>query len=122
MQNENQNSKSKSKILKKLLPAIQKNVLLRNYTTFKIDGSAKYFFAAKTKEEIIKAIKWAKENNLPFFILGGGSNLLVSDKGYEGLVINFQFTIFNFQTIFNSKISKIKNFSVGSRYSRRRKN
>ena len=43
----------------------------------------------KTKENLIKAITVAKKLRLPFFILGGGSNLLVSDKGYKGLVIKF---------------------------------
>lgn len=66
---------------------IKKNVALAEYTTFKIGGPAKYFFAAKNKNEVIKAIEWAKNKNLPFFILGGGSNLLVSDRGYNGLVI-----------------------------------
>jgi len=73
--------------IEKLLPGVKKNILLKNYTTFRIGGRAKYFFIAKTKEKIIKAVKWAKENNLSFFILGEGSNLLVSDKGYKGLVI-----------------------------------
>jgi len=80
-----------------LLKGIQKNVPLAFHTTFKIGGPAKYFYTAKTKEDLIKAIKVAKKINLPFFILGGGSNLLISDKGFEGMVINFQFSIFNFQ-------------------------
>ena len=67
----------------------RKNVPLKNYTTFKIGGPAKYFFVAKRKEELIEAIKLAKKLELPFFILGGGSNLLVSDKGFDGLVIKF---------------------------------
>jgi len=66
---------------------LQNNVQLKNYTTFRIGGPAKYFIEAKNKKEIIEALKWAKNNNLPFFILGGGSNLLVSDKGYNGVVI-----------------------------------
>lgn len=66
---------------------IQEGVLLANHTTFRIGGPAKYFFEAETKEDLIKTIGWARKNNLPFFILGGGSNLLVSDKGFEGLVI-----------------------------------
>ena len=74
----------------------QKNVLLKNYTTFKIGGPAKYFFTAKTKPGLVEAVQAAKKLGLPFFILGGGSNILVSDKGYQGLVINFQFSIFNF--------------------------
>ena len=78
-------------------PGIKKNILLKNCTTFKIGGKAKYFFIAKTQKDLISAVKTAKKNNLPFFILGQGSNLLVSDRGYNGLVINFQFSIFNFQ-------------------------
>jgi len=67
----------------------KRNVLLKDYTTFKIGGPAKYFYIAKTKTELIEAIKKAKKIKLPFFILGGGSNLLVSDKGFNGLVIKF---------------------------------
>jgi len=80
-----------------MLKNLQKNVLLKNYTSFKIGGQAKYFLKINTNEKLIEAIKWAKKHKLPFFILGGGSNLLVADEGYEGLVINFQFSIFNFQ-------------------------
>lgn len=69
---------------------IRKNVLLKNHTTFKIGGPAEYFFRAKTKKEIMKAVKWAKEKKLPFFILGNGSNVLFSDNGFKGLVIKFQ--------------------------------
>ncbi len=68
---------------------IQKNVLLKNYTTFRIGGKAKYFLKAETKEDLIGAIKLAKKMKLPFFVLGGGSNLLVADRGYKGLVIKF---------------------------------
>ena len=73
--------------LKTLLPEVKENVELAKYTTFNIGGPARYFFIAKTKQDLIKAIKIAKQNHLRFFILGGGSNLLVSDKGYEGLII-----------------------------------
>ena len=76
--------------IKKLLPEIKTNIPLKNYTTFKIGGPAKYFYTVKTKEDLIKATRMAKKNNLPFFILGGGSNLLVSDKGFEGLVIRIK--------------------------------
>ena len=67
----------------------QKNVSLKNYTNFRIGGKAKYFFSAKTEEELIETVRIAREMNLPFFILGGGSNLLVSDKGFNGLVVKF---------------------------------
>ncbi len=75
--------------ISKLLSGIQKNVLLKNYTTFRIGGRAKYFFEAKTKEDLIRAIKLAKKLEIPFFVLGAGSNTLVSDKGFDGLVIKF---------------------------------
>jgi len=81
-----------SKKIKKELPSVQKNISLKNYTTFKIGGKAKYFFAAKSKESLISAIKAAKRINLPFFMLGRGSNLLVSDKEYKGLIIKIQNT------------------------------
>jgi UDP-N-acetylmuramate dehydrogenase len=69
---------------------IRENVPLRDYTTFKIGGPARYFFVAKNKEEIKEAILWAKKKKLPFFILGGGSNVLFSDNGFNGLVIKLQ--------------------------------
>jgi len=83
--------------IKKELPGVKENVLLKNYTTFKIGGKAKYFFVAKTKEDLIKAILVAKKYNLPFFVLGGGSNLLVADEGFKGLVIKLQITNYKLQ-------------------------
>jgi UDP-N-acetylmuramate dehydrogenase len=80
----------KDKIFRKLkeeLPEIQEGVLLKEYTTYKIGGPARYFFTAKTKEKLMAALKAAKNLKLPVFILGGGSNLLISDKGFKGLVI-----------------------------------
>jgi len=70
----------------------QKNVLLKNYTTFRIGGKAEYFFVAKNKKDLIKAISVAKKLKLPFFVLGGGSNLLVSDKGFNGILIKIRNT------------------------------
>jgi len=81
---------SKFRNFEKLLPGIKRNVLLKNYTTFKIGGKAQFFFVAKEKEELIKAIRVAKKFKLPFFILGRGSNVLVADEGYNGLVIKTQ--------------------------------
>ena len=62
------------KILQKL-PGIQKNVLLKKITTYKIGGPAKYFFIAHTKEDLAGALKISKDLRIPVFILGGGSNL-----------------------------------------------
>lgn len=71
---------------------IQKNTSLANFSTFKIGGKADYFFLAKSKKDIIAAATWAKYKKIPFFILGGGSNVLFSDKGFNGLVIKAQNT------------------------------
>ena len=76
----------KEKIFKKF----EENVSLKDYTSFRIGGTARYFFRAKTKQDLISAIQTAKQNGLPFFILGKGSNLLVSDKGYNGLMIKME--------------------------------
>ncbi|MDD5145576.1 MAG: UDP-N-acetylmuramate dehydrogenase [Candidatus Pacebacteria bacterium] len=74
----------------KLLPGIKKNIPLKKYTTFRIGGKAKYFLEAKTSEDLMLAISTAKKFSLPFFILGAGSNLLISDRGYRGLVIKIK--------------------------------
>ncbi|MEK7138018.1 MAG: UDP-N-acetylmuramate dehydrogenase [Patescibacteria group bacterium] len=66
---------------------ISKNVLLSKHSNYRIGGKAKYFFEAKTVKEIKDAILWAKANKQKVFILGGGTNLLFSDKGYNGLVL-----------------------------------
>ncbi|MBI2577216.1 MAG: UDP-N-acetylmuramate dehydrogenase [Candidatus Wildermuthbacteria bacterium] len=73
-----------------LLPGVRANVVLGDYTTFRIGGYAKYFFAAKTNEDIAKAVRAAKSVGMPLFVLGGGSNILVSDKGFEGLVLKIE--------------------------------
>jgi len=75
------------KSIEKELFGIKKNISLSRYTTFKVGGKAKYFFISKSKESLIKVLKLAKKYSLPFFVLGGGSNILASDKKYEGLVI-----------------------------------
>ena len=92
--------------IQKLLPGLKKNVSLKNYTTFKIGGPAKYFFEAKKKEDLIGAVITAKKFKLPFFILGGGSNILVSDEGYNGLVIKCQMSNVKCQNQ-NSKLKTI---------------
>ncbi len=83
---------------------IQQNIPLSKYTTFRIGGPAKFFVEVKNEEELIEALKYAKENGLEFFILGGGSNVLVSDKGFDGLIIKFKVQNSKFKvTVQNSK-------------------
>lgn len=69
---------------------IKENVILAPYTTFRIGGPARYFCEVKTIEEVKNALRFSRENNLRFFILGGGSNILISDKGFDGLVIKME--------------------------------
>lgn len=66
---------------------VQQNVFLAPYTTFEIGGPAKYFAQVFTKLGFIEALLFAKEKKLPYLVIGGGSNLLISDKGFSGLVI-----------------------------------
>jgi len=66
---------------------IKQNIPLAPLTTFKIGGPAKFFIEVKTKDELLEALAWAKKNKQPFFILAGGSNVLINDKGVDGLVI-----------------------------------
>src|SRR3989339_282517 len=73
--------------LNKKLPGLKNNEPMANHTTFKIGGPARYFYVANNSEELLKAVKAAEELSLPHFIFGWGSNLLVSDQGYEGLMI-----------------------------------
>jgi UDP-N-acetylmuramate dehydrogenase len=63
------------------------NLPLAPYTTFKIGGPARWFAEAVTEAEILEGVKFARERELPLFVLGGGSNLLVSDLGFKGLVL-----------------------------------
>ncbi|MAF59766.1 UDP-N-acetylenolpyruvoylglucosamine reductase [bacterium] len=67
---------------------IDRNVELGPLTTFKIGGPASYFVSVNNIEELREAFSFAEENNLSTFILGGGSNILVADEGFNGLVIH----------------------------------
>ena len=60
---------------------------MKKHTTFKIGGPAEIFVDAGSKEEILLVAELCRENDLPFIIIGNGSNLLVSDKGISGVVI-----------------------------------
>lgn len=73
--------------LGKLPSNLKENVLLSDYSTFKIGGVARYFLAVRSEEELKNAVVAARKNKLRFLVLGGGSNVLFPDKGYNGLVI-----------------------------------
>jgi len=66
---------------------IEKNFDLTPFTTFRIGGQAEFFVNVKNKEELVKAIDWAKTKKLPITILAGGSNILIVRKKIKGLVL-----------------------------------
>ena len=72
------------------MPEIQKNVSLAEKTKagYQIGGNANYFVSVNNSNDIKFALDFAKEKNIPYFILGNGSNILVSDNGFRGLIIN----------------------------------
>jgi UDP-N-acetylmuramate dehydrogenase len=68
--------------------SVRENVPLAPLTTFQIGGSARFFAEAHLEADVAEAVAYAGARNLPLFLLGGGSNLLVPDAGYPGLVLH----------------------------------
>ena len=66
---------------------LEENIHLAGHTTFRLGGVARYFVEARTEADVQKAFAWAGEHKVPLFVLGGGSNLLVPDEGFPGLVL-----------------------------------
>ena len=66
---------------------ILRDIPLAPYTTLKVGGPARYFVEAKNESEILEALAYAREHSLEVFVLGGGSNVVVSDAGWPGLVL-----------------------------------
>jgi UDP-N-acetylmuramate dehydrogenase len=71
---------------------VQEFVYLAPYTTFRIGGPARFFAEVTTEAELLAAMHFARQRDLKIFTLGGGSNLLVSDSGFDGLVIHIAIT------------------------------
>src|SRR3990167_8552504 len=69
---------------------IRQRVALKDLTTLCVGGYASYFTEVKNKEELNQAIDFAKSKNLPIFVLGGGSDVLLSDRGFKGLVLRYK--------------------------------
>src|ERR1022692_554801 len=66
---------------------IMENTALAPFTTFGIGGPARWFVEAASEDDIAEAAGWAREHGVELFVLGGGSNLLISDAGFDGLVL-----------------------------------
>lgn len=86
-------------IKKKLKNVFGKNVffeyLLSHITTLRIGGPAQYFVIAKNEKDIFQAVRLAQEHNIPFFLLGGASNIVANDNGVPGLVVKNAITSFD---------------------------
>ena len=74
---------------------IAENVPLAPLTTLKVGGPARYFIEATTIAEVSEAVDFSRSRNLPLFVLGGGSNLVISDAGWPGLVLKIGITGIN---------------------------
>ena len=66
---------------------IQERVPLAELTTFQIGGKARYFTEVENENDLRMALQWSEEQKIPFALLAGGSNTLVRDQGFEGIVI-----------------------------------
>jgi UDP-N-acetylmuramate dehydrogenase len=69
---------------------LEEHKSLAPFTTFRIGGQARWFVTATTEDEIVEAAHWTAQKGIPLFVLGGGSNLLVSDRGFDGLVLRIR--------------------------------
>jgi UDP-N-acetylmuramate dehydrogenase len=69
---------------------IREQVALAPFTTFGIGGPARWFAVATSEPEVEAAVLWAQQKGVPLFVLGGGSNLLVKDAGFAGLVLRVE--------------------------------
>jgi len=75
---------------------MQKNLELAPLLNYQVGGVADYFVSVSSKIELINALNWSRERGIDFFVLGGGTNILFSDKGYRGLIIKINFDQFHF--------------------------
>lgn len=70
--------------------SIEENVLLAPYTTFGIGGPARFLIPVKNVEELQEALSFATQKQLRVFVLGGGSNVVIDDGGFDGLVVKIE--------------------------------
>ena len=101
---------------------ILKDEPMKKYTTFKIGGNADFIIVAKNKNDIFNAYNYALKNNIPFYIIGNASNLLVSDNGIRGIVvknayedinvINKSETYVELEVASGASLAKLANFAL----------
>ncbi len=84
---------------------IIENKNLRDLCTLGVGGNAKYFAAPESVSDLVKILLAAKNENLPVYVLGGGSNIIFPDKLINGLVINISALICKFNCVINQVIN-----------------
>jgi UDP-N-acetylmuramate dehydrogenase len=88
---------------------VLEQVPLAPYTTFGIGGPARWFIEASTEDDILQAVQFARERDVSLFVLGGGSNLLVSDAGFPGMVLHIAL-----KGIEQERTESVTRFSIGA--------
>jgi len=86
---------------------IEENKPLAPFTTFGIGGPARWYVQAASEDEIVEATAWAIQRSVPLFVLGGGSNLLVSDAGFPGMVLHVASKGIRTVTVGQTRIYKV---------------
>ena len=82
----------------------QKDIFLSGYSSYKIGGKAKYFYEAKGLNDLLQAVELAKKKSLAVFVLGGGTNLLIDDNGFDGLVLKPNIKFIQKDEIMNNEL------------------
>ncbi|MCL4101626.1 UDP-N-acetylmuramate dehydrogenase [Fibrobacter sp. HC4] len=93
---------------------ILENEPMSRHTSFKVGGEARYFFKVESVDEILDVRKRLADQNLPFFVLGNGTNLLVSDKGFGGGIITLGKSFSEVQDFGNGKFKVGAGVSLGA--------
>ena len=93
---------------------IHTNIPLKNYTTMKLGGNARFMTEARTPEDVAEIYRSAKLQKLPIFVLGGGSNIIVRDKGFAGIVVRNR--IAGFEVIDNQDSSVTIKIGAGENW------
>ncbi len=109
-----------SKFLKKF-PNVKQSIGLASLTTFNIGGNAKYFLETNDVEELSNIIKFCSSNDIKFRVLGWGSNVLISDNGYDGLIIrlkndSIEYSSGYFEVGAGLSLPKFLNFIINNGY------
>jgi len=92
---------------------LRENVRISDYTTMKVGGPARFLYVAKKIEDLIKGVIFCQEEKIPYIVLGGGSNIIADDKGYDGMIIlnrsgNISFISDKSQVIIDSGVSLMR--------------